>query len=159
MPTFRPLPCDSSGTEGTSGLTALGLKCLLPVAGSMSFEISHRSLNLWDLLTSPPWTAPPVPGKGGRAEIGPGTCLAAPALLSTARASAKLQPPRSRCSGHPGRPRLGPPLAVGSGLFQHLGKTLARARRSSTTGRVDTSLASQLRGSPPCTFLGQVGLC
>lgn len=108
VPTFRPLPCDSSGTEGTSGLTALGLKCLLPVAGSLSFKISHRGLNLWDLLTSPPWTAPPVPGKGGRAEIGPGTCLVAPALLSTAGASAKLQPPCSRCSGHPGRPRLGP---------------------------------------------------
>lgn len=114
-------------------------------------------LDLWDLLTLRSRAAPPVPGRGGRAKIGPGTRLAAPAFSSTTLvcASAKLQLPRSRCTRDV-------PNSARTAWGQDCPSTWVRpqrVRRSSPSGRAHMSLASQLRGSPPCTFLGQIGLC
>lgn len=56
---------------------------------------------------------------------------------------------------HPGSPGLRPANRGGSGLSQHLGKTPTPARtcHPSPSGRAHVSLASQLRGSPPCAAL------
>lgn len=88
-------------------------------------DLPSGSWDLWELVTSPPRAAPPAPGRGGRAQIGPGTRPAAPAFPSAARASAQLQPPRSRCSGTLGVLRQ----PWGSRLSKLLGKIPgARAR-------------------------------